>query len=70
MAAGIALSISYIILPNKLSAWLLSNIVGIAWLFFYEYTVGKNAGQKRILIGLLTSGSGIAFLIVSYVVYA
>jgi membrane associated rhomboid family serine protease len=41
----------------------------MAWLFYYGYTVGKFAGTKRILIGLLTSGAGIAFLVISYMIF-
>ena len=70
LSAGIALSISYVILPNKFNAWLVSNVIGIGWLFYYGYTIGKIGGQRRILLGLLTSLAGIAFLVLSYILYA
>ena len=66
MTAGIALSVSYFVFTNKLNAWIVSNLIGIVWLFYYGYTVGKIVGQKRIIIGILTSSVGIALLVVSY----
>jgi len=69
LTAGLALSVPYVVLPDKLGAWLVSYVLGIAWLFYYGYTVGRLAGQKRVLVGLLTAGAGIAFLIISYAVY-
>ena len=69
LAAGMALSLPYVVLPDKLDAWLISNVVGIGWLFSYGYTVGRIAGQKRILVGLITSAAGIAFLVLSYATY-
>jgi VIT1/CCC1 family predicted Fe2+/Mn2+ transporter len=70
LAAGVILSFPYIILPNKIDAWALSNGLGIAWLFFYGYRVGGILGEKRILIGFVTMSAGIVFLTVSYLVYA
>lgn len=70
LTAGLALSLPYVVFPDKLTAWLVSNTIGIAWLFYFGYTVGRVAGQKRILIGLLTSAVGIAFLALSYKAYA
>ena len=69
LAAGSALSIPYLVLPDKLTAWLVSNMIGIGWLFYYGYTVGKIGGHMKILTGLLASLVGIAFLVISYFIY-
>ncbi|MFI5420514.1 MAG: hypothetical protein ACHQ1H_06065, partial [Nitrososphaerales archaeon] len=42
LTAGIALSLPYVLLPNKVDAWALSNIIGIAWLFYFGYSVGRD----------------------------
>jgi len=70
LTAGVALSIPYVIIPNKIDAWILSNVLGIAWLFYYGFTVGKIVGTKRVLIGLFTATAGIIFLVLSYLTYA
>ncbi len=70
LTAGLALSLPYVVFADKLIAWLVSNTIGIAWLFYFGYTVGRVTGQKRVLIGVLTSAVGIAFLALSYRVYA
>jgi len=70
LSAGFVLSFPYLVFPNKLDAWFVSNTVGIIWLFVYGYKVGNFAGGKRILIGLLTASAGIVFLFLSYIVYA
>jgi VIT1/CCC1 family predicted Fe2+/Mn2+ transporter len=69
LLAGIALSLPYLIFEDKIDAWLVSNSLGIIWLFYYGFRVGKVTRGRRILIGLLTSSAGIAFLIISYFVY-
>lgn len=68
--AGIILSLPYILLPDKFYAWLLSNLLGVTWLFFYGFRVGSIIEEKRFLIGLLTASAGIAFLLLSYLVYS
>lgn len=70
LTARILLSLPYLIFHNKFDAWLVSNFLGFSWLFYHGYTVGKIAGRWRILVGLLTSSAGLAFLIVSYLLYA
>ncbi|MFI5419495.1 MAG: hypothetical protein ACHQ1H_00860, partial [Nitrososphaerales archaeon] len=40
LVAGIVLSFPYVILQNKIDAWILSNGLGIIWLFYYGYRVG------------------------------
>ena len=70
LSAGFVLSFPYLIFPNKLDAWFVSNTIGIIWLFTYGFKVAKFSGGKRILIGLLTASAGIVFLFLSYIVYA
>jgi hypothetical protein len=70
VVAGIAMSVSYIIVPDKFDAWLVSNLIGVAWLFSYGYNIGKLMGRRRIPIALLTSVVGIVFLVISYLRYA
>jgi VIT1/CCC1 family predicted Fe2+/Mn2+ transporter len=70
LAAGIILSLPYFILPNKIHAWLISNIIGTIWLFFFGYRVAKITGGGRILIGLLTASAGLIFLFLSYHLWA
>jgi hypothetical protein len=69
LVAGIGLSLPYLIFENKLHAWYVSNFLGIIWLFYYGFRVGRITGGKSLLIGLLTSSAGIAFLIISYLIY-
>jgi hypothetical protein len=70
LSAGIILSLPYFIFPNKVDAWLVSNSIGTVWLFFFGYRVSRITGGKRVLIGLLTAGAGILFLVVSYHLWA
>jgi len=65
LVAGALLSLPYFIFPSKIQAWIISNSLGIAWLFYYGYTAGKITGAKRILVGLLTSSIGIGFLVLT-----
>jgi VIT1/CCC1 family predicted Fe2+/Mn2+ transporter len=69
MATGFALALPYLILPNKVTAWFISNLIGLLWLFWYGVQLGKNAGKYHLLLGFLMSGIGIVFLIVSYLVW-
>jgi hypothetical protein len=69
LVAGIVLSFPYVILHNKIDAWILSNALGIIWLFYYGYKVGGILGEKKILIGFVTMSAGIVFLTISYLIY-
>lgn len=70
LAAGIILSLPYFILPNKIHAWLFSNIIGTLWLFFFGFRLARITGGKRVLVGLLTAGVGLLFLILSYHIWS
>ena len=69
MATGFSLALPFLILPDKLLAWFISNFLGILWLFWYGVQLGKSAGKHRLLLGILMAGIGIAFLTISYVVW-
>jgi VIT1/CCC1 family predicted Fe2+/Mn2+ transporter len=69
MATGFALALPFLILPDKLVAWFISNLLGVAWLFWYGFQLGKNVGRYRLLLGFTMAGTGIAFLLVSYFVW-
>jgi len=70
LAAGVILSLPYFIFQNKIDAWLISNVIGTIWLFYFGFRVGRIVGKNRILVGLLTAGAGLAFLILSYHIWA
>jgi hypothetical protein len=69
MSTGFALALPFLVLPDKVIAWFISNLLGVLWLFWYGVQLGKNAGKYQLLLGFLMSGIGIVFLIVSYVVW-
>jgi VIT1/CCC1 family predicted Fe2+/Mn2+ transporter len=69
MATGFSLALPFLVLPDKLLAWFISNFLGILWLFWYGVQLGKSAGKHRLLLGILMAGIGIAFLTISYVVW-
>jgi VIT1/CCC1 family predicted Fe2+/Mn2+ transporter len=70
LATGFVLALPFLVLRGKINAWLVSNGVGSAWLFWYGIQVSKNVGKNRILLGLFLMVVGIAFLAVSYFVWS
>jgi VIT1/CCC1 family predicted Fe2+/Mn2+ transporter len=70
LATGFVLALPFLILRSKINAWLVSNGVGSAWLFWYGIQIGKNVGKNRILLGLFLTAVGIAFLAMSYFVWS
>ena len=70
LGTGFLLALPFLVLPNKINAWLISNIAGCAWLFWYGTQLGRIAGRHRLFFGLLLAAFGIAFLTVSYIVWA
>jgi VIT1/CCC1 family predicted Fe2+/Mn2+ transporter len=69
MATGFALALPFLVFPDKLVAWFISNLLGVIWLFWYGVQLGKNVGKFRLLLGFAMAGTGIAFLLVSYLVW-
>lgn len=69
LAVGFFLALPFLILQNKLLAWLVSNAFGVAWVTWYGVQLGKTAGRNRLLFGLILAGVSIVFLILSYIVW-
>jgi hypothetical protein len=70
VTVGFLLALPFLIMPNKLFAWFASNLIGCAWLFYYGTQLGKNLGRHTIILGVLTAAMGLAFLCLSYLVWA
>jgi hypothetical protein len=70
MTVGILLALPFLILPDKLSAWVISNVFGVAWVFWYGVKLGKSAGKNRWLLGMIMAVVAILFLIISYIAWA
>jgi len=66
LAVGFLLALPFLVLNNKVFAWFVSNGVGVAWLFSYGVQLGKVAGKKRWLFGVLLAVLSILFLAWSY----
>ncbi len=66
---GFALALPFLILPDKLTAWFVSNFLGVLWLFWYGTQLGKSLGRHQLLLGFLMAGIGVVFLVVSYLVW-
>ena len=69
LITGFALALPFLVLPNKTNAWIFSNLAGSAWLFWYGVQLGNSVGKHRLLLGTLLAMVGIAFLIISYLVW-
>jgi hypothetical protein len=70
MTVGILLALPFLVLPDKLSAWFISNAFGVAWVFGYGVKLGKSAGKNRWLLGILLAVVALLFLAVSYIAWA
>jgi hypothetical protein len=70
LLVGFLLAIPYLILPNKIMGWLVSNLIGLIWLFWYGIQLGKIIGRHKLLLGFSVSMIGFIFLILSYLVWA
>ncbi len=66
---GILLALPFMVLPNKIFAWLISNAAGVAWVSWYGVQLGKAAGKNRWLLGVIMAVVSILFLAVSYIVW-
>jgi VIT1/CCC1 family predicted Fe2+/Mn2+ transporter len=69
LSVGVILSLPFLLIPNKVVAWLVSNSIGIAWLFWFGAKLGQSAGRSRWLSGLVLAVFGIVFLALSYFVW-
>jgi hypothetical protein len=70
MSVGILLALPFLILPDKLSAWVISNAFGVAWVFWYGVRLGASAGKNRWLLGMIMALVAIVFLALSYIAWA
>lgn len=70
LAVGFLLALPFLVLPDKVLAWVISNGVGVAWLFWYGVQLGRSAGKNRWLLGILMATISIVFLALSYFVWA
>ena len=65
LGVGFLLALPFLVLPNKILAWFISNIVGVSWLFWYGVQLGKISGKNRWLFGVLMIVSSVVFLALS-----
>lgn len=70
MSVGVLLALPFLILTDKVIAWLISNICGITWLTWYGVQMGKTAGKNRWLLGAFMAIVSILFILFSYVAWA
>ena len=69
LITGFVLALPFLVLPNKMNAWIFSNLAGSAWLFWYGVQLGNSVGKYRLQLGVLLAMVGIAFLVISYFVW-
>ncbi|MGD0718067.1 MAG: hypothetical protein ABSA15_00580 [Thermoplasmata archaeon] len=69
MAVAALLALPFLLVPDKLAAWYVSNALGIGWLFWYGARIGQAVQGNRIVWAVVPAAVGIALLAVSYVVY-
>jgi VIT1/CCC1 family predicted Fe2+/Mn2+ transporter len=70
LAVGFLLALPFLVLPNKVLAWFVSNGFGVAWLFGYGVQLGRSAGKNRWVLGLIMAVVAVVFLSLSYFVWA
>lgn len=70
MTVGFLMALPFLVFPDKLLAWFLSNIFGVAWVTWYGIQLGKSAGKNRWLLGLIMALVAVGFLAGSYVVWS
>ncbi len=66
LTVGFLSSLPFLIFEDKLFAWLVSNVCGAAWLFFYGVQLGKFAGKNRWFTGLAMVTISVLILGLSY----
>ncbi len=48
LAVGFLMALPFLVLKDKTLAWFISNLAGIAWLFWYGVQLGKSAGKYQL----------------------
>jgi hypothetical protein len=69
LTVGVLMALPFLLLPDKLTAWFTSNILGVAWVTWYGVQLGKAVGKYRWLLGLILGALAVMFLVVSYMVW-
>ena len=69
LTVGFLLALPFLVLPDKILAWFISNFIGVVWLFWYGVQLGKSVGKARMLLGFSMAAIGMVFLVVSYLVW-
>lgn len=70
LTTGFALALPFLVLPNKVTAWLASNLIGSVWLFWYGIQLGKSIGKHKLLLGAFLASVGVGLLVISYFVWS
>lgn len=69
LSIGFLFALPFLIVPDKVTAWFISNGFGVAWLFWYGTRLGRLVGKRGWLLGALLAGVAIAILTLSYFVF-
>jgi VIT1/CCC1 family predicted Fe2+/Mn2+ transporter len=56
LSVGFLLALPFLVLENKVFAWLVSNGAGVAWLFWYGVQLGRSSGKNRWLLVFVNGG--------------
>jgi len=70
LIVGFVLALPFLVLPDKILAWVTSNVIGVIWLFWFGTQLGACIGQHRLKLGAFMATIGLLFLAVSYYVWA
>jgi VIT1/CCC1 family predicted Fe2+/Mn2+ transporter len=69
LGVGFLLALPFLVLPDKIIAWFVSNGLGVLWVTWYGVQLGKAAGKNRWLLGAVMALVSILFLAGSYLVW-
>jgi VIT1/CCC1 family predicted Fe2+/Mn2+ transporter len=70
LTVGFLMALPFLVFPDKLLAWFISNFFGVAWVTWYGIQLGQSAGKNRWLLGLIMALVAVGFLAGSYVVWS
>lgn len=63
------LALPFLLIPDKLVAWFVSNALGIGWLLWYGARIGRTVQGNRLAWALVPAAVGIGMLTLSYFTY-
>jgi VIT1/CCC1 family predicted Fe2+/Mn2+ transporter len=66
LSVGFLLALPFLLLPDKVTAWFVSNGFGVAWLFWYGMRLGRLAGKRGWILGALLASTAVIILTLSY----